>query len=409
MRTKNLPKKKLLTLIMALAFFSLAYVAKACNASFTYTLGSGGQVTFNSTSTGTSGSTSYEWAPGTNGVYSWGTNSYSYTYAYNGTYVASLSIMDSNSGCYSSAYDTIVITNAATCNLSVSFSSVAGANGQYTFTSTSTGVPAGAMYSWDPGDGSGAVQGSSVFTYNYLTNNSYNVTLTIQDSTGGCSGSMYTGITVTNAPDSVAQSDTCVLSSFMDSVMVSYYDSISGNFDSAIVYFYSTSDTTCDSNSHRMSHGKVTPVMYAWDFGDGHTLTSAGKTSVNHTYTTSGNYTASLSLSRTGYVSKSTSSHNLSVGKPTGINEVSVTSGLQLYPNPNTGQFKISLNGISNGAAKIEVINVLGETINTLNVQVNSNKLNQDINLQNIPSGIYFVKIATTNKVYTARTVISNK
>ena len=103
-------------------------------------------------------------------------------------------------------------------------------------------------------------------------------------------------------------------------------------------------------------------------------------------------------------------SRTIDVGSPAGIATIAnATSGLNIYPTPNSGQFKLSLNGVANGNADVEIINVLGETMYKGTMQVSNGKLQQDINLQNAPNGSYFVRVITAGKVYIGRTVISNR
>lgn len=73
------------------------------------------------------------------------------------------------------------------------------------------------------------------------------------------------------------------------------------------------------------------------------------------------------------------SSHNL------GINKVASADGnIKVYPNPNNGQFTLSLSNL-NTACNLEVYDVLGEKV----YQTKINSGNTEINLSNQPQGVY--------------------
>lgn len=67
---------------------------------------------------------------------------------------------------------------------------------------------------------------------------------------------------------------------------------------------------------------------------------------------------------------------------------------LQLYPNPSNGNFSLSghLNGQKVG---IHICNTSGQTVYSANIVVDSNYINKDFNLQNLQSGIYFIKLTS--------------
>lgn len=82
----------------------------------------------------------------------------------------------------------------------------------------------------------------------------------------------------------------------------------------------------------------------------------------------------------------------------TGINQITV-SGLPftVYPNPSNGIFTIQH---SEKISRIEIINVLGETI----YQSETGKT--EVNLSQQPKGIYYIEIKMGEKIYTEKLII---
>lgn len=72
-----------------------------------------------------------------------------------------------------------------------------------------------------------------------------------------------------------------------------------------------------------------------------------------------------------------------------GIHDINSNNGLSIYPNPSKGNFTLSsLKTIIRGA--VEIYNLIGEKIFEQNI-INESKM--VINLQNVQSGIYIVKV----------------
>jgi hypothetical protein len=86
----------------------------------------------------------------------------------------------------------------------------------------------------------------------------------------------------------------------------------------------------------------------------------------------------------------------------TDIRQSTITAGLNIFPNPSIGNFKITFPDISiNGS--VEIDNVTGETIFSENVHHVSIT---DIRLTNIPTGIYFVKVLDDGKQYFRKIIV---
>jgi len=76
-----------------------------------------------------------------------------------------------------------------------------------------------------------------------------------------------------------------------------------------------------------------------------------------------------------------------------------------VYPNPTTGQFTIAmtLNEEVNSPAIIQVINSLGQIMYTEKTSVANGMLQKEIKLNNLPAGMYYVKVIVNDQVYSAQ------
>lgn len=359
-------------------------------ASYAYSNGSIGDVTFTSTSTG---SFMFEYWDFGDGTYYTGTSP-QHTYTYNGIYNVCVTVSDSNQNCSNTFCDSIVITNAITaptCNITSSFTFVDNGNGNFDFTNTSTGV--GTSYSWDFGDG-----GSSSLenpNYNFITNGTFVVVLAVADldSNGTSCVSYYTAtITVSGVINPV----TC------NAAFVMYTDS---SYNGVIVVNSSTGSN----------------LSYFWDFGDGNTSTQAYP---NYTYATAGPFELCLtvtgdssctstycdSIGAGGIVLK-TDGFSINVTSPVtvGINdEIDLISTLEFYPNPVKNNLTVELGLTEQTVVEIFVTDLLGKTVaNIVNEEVNVGTNKFIWNTGNAKNGVYLLNIISNHSRQIKKVVIN--
>lgn len=80
--------------------------------------------------------------------------------------------------------------------------------------------------------------------------------------------------------------------------------------------------------------------------------------------------------------------------------ENSKIKGIEIFPNPNNGIFKISLNDVSEG--NIQITDLFGFTIYKLDFK---NQTEFEMNMQEKPKGIYIVKVTSGEQVFTSKII----
>jgi len=374
------------------------------HANFSYINGVNGHVYFSSPTylqDSSFDTYNYTWNAGDgSGNYSSYDSVYNHIYTVNGTYTVSLIVTTNYPyDCKDSVSMPITISNVTVpCTLSAGFTVINDTTkGQVQFISTSTGTNAATKYYWRQTLSSPAVLGGSSYTTTYDSNGTYGTWLIIKDTgTAFCEDSVMETVNISNVDSLHASFST-----------VSNYDTI-GNYN---YEFLSTST------------GVNNVTTYAWEPGD----STTGDTGVNlttyyHTYRYSGAHTVTLSLwfstyPRMGHQAEgvktmydfSTYSQTVYVGSPQGIATISETgSGIKLYPNPNNGEFKLAISGIAdNKSAEVQITNMLGEVVCETGASVSNGTILKEINLQNVSTGTYFVRVITSGTVYNIKTVIN--
>lgn len=96
--------------------------------------------------------------------------------------------------------------------------------------------------------------------------------------------------------------------------------------------------------------------------------------------------------------------HGFSVGLIGGVNDLAHESIIEVYPNPNQGQFTLEMAGMQ-GEYRVMVVNTLGQTVEDRFVQVDEFK-EVRFDLRSVQNGLYFVRIMGDGVNETRRVVI---
>lgn len=344
-------------LLLIVALFLAAFSSNAqitCNPAFTFTTPTTGNVQF--TATFPVSTSSYYWNFG-NGTSGYGSSATA-TYNTPGTYTACLYVSDSSflGGCFDSSCVTITITGSPiSCNPAFSFT--VNPSGSVSFSSTAFSPTA--TYTWNFGNGTTGSGANATCVY---TPGTYNACLVVTD--GTCIDSLCQLVTVSGGPSCSANFSIVP-------------DSIAGG-SSYIGFNWSTG----------------VGLSYLWTWGDGSSSTGAYP---SHTYASTGIYTICLTVTGGGCVDsmcitqalKTEGMAFIQVQAPAGLNNVTKNQA-QLYPNP--AENELFVKGNSTMVYQIEIFNVNGSKMLST-----SSKGNQAINISELPSNLYMVKVSDSN------------
>lgn len=76
---------------------------------------------------------------------------------------------------------------------------------------------------------------------------------------------------------------------------------------------------------------------------------------------------------------------------------------LNIYPNPNTGNFSINFILAKNQIVNVEMINLQGQVVSTQSIKATTGSNSLPVNVSSVAKGIYFVKIQTIDGAITRR------
>lgn len=99
-----------------------------------------------------------------------------------------------------------------------------------------------------------------------------------------------------------------------------------------------------------------------------------------------------------------TEDYTINVEARLGIEEFGV-GNFSIYPNPNKGQFNIKLNTSSSNKVMVTVFDIRGRKIYDNSFE-NTSNFNQAINLNNVQSGMYLVKVSDGDKQATKKIIV---
>jgi len=112
--------------------------------------------------------------------------------------------------------------------------------------------------------------------------------------------------------------------------------------------------------------------------------------------------------SNTNYNTSRSNTVNTNMAPNTGfVRSVNNDMTMQVYPNPNKGNFTLEINSSSNKLEyyNIEVYSVMGQLIFTDNIEV-QNKAIKAMQFDNLSNGVYFIHLRNDNNVLTTKFVI---
>jgi hypothetical protein len=89
-----------------------------------------------------------------------------------------------------------------------------------------------------------------------------------------------------------------------------------------------------------------------------------------------------------------------------GLGEIPGITGFNLFPNPNGGQFTMTLQGQAQKALEISFTNILGQRLMFEQVDFNSGSLSRQFAFDCLAAGVYVLKVKSGENAIFRKVVI---
>ena len=150
-------------------------------------------------------------------------------------------------------------------------------------------------------------------------------------------------------------------------------------------------------------------LEYEWDFDNDGTIDSYEQNPI-HSYQDTGYYTVKLSITGAGGVIQDYGVRYdyIHVDDLTNTNLVeNINKEIHIYPNPVSDQINISIKTNLNRTIDICIYNSQGELVRLLNLKENA-KSPISLPVNDLPNGIYFLKMSTPEQSQTKKIIINH-
>ena len=79
---------------------------------------------------------------------------------------------------------------------------------------------------------------------------------------------------------------------------------------------------------------------------------------------------------------------------------------LNIYPNPNNGQFKLQYTNLYNSKYDLRIVDMIGNTVYSDCREINSGSYNESINIRGISTGEYLLSLSDGHRVYSKQFIV---
>ncbi len=162
--------------------------------------------------------------------------------------------------------------------------------------------------------------------------------------------------------------------------------------------FQFTSITELDYEFTNTSFGATS---YSWDFGDGNTSVLE---SPSHSFEEAGTYL--ITLSATNACGTQIWQEEIEISESTSVNGIDFINDLQVYPNPNSGEFVLSIQAKNSASAELSIYNVLGQNVQQKNLNLKSGKNLKPIAFSEAVGGTYFMILRSGEQSQVIRVIV---
>lgn len=376
-----------------------------------------------------SNASSVSWAFGDGGS----SNATNPTHLYGSASSYTVTLTASNAiGCDNSTTGTVVVSN----NPTAAFTASSGCEGLATkFTNSSTGSSSS---SWSFGDGTISTDNNP--SHAFASSGNKTVTLIVRNA-AGCSDEVTNSVLINTSPtatftatgnclgdetmfSNTSQNGTTFAWSFGDgnsSTNPNAVNTYAATGDYRVLLIVSntncvdsieqvvsinplpTSDFTHTTSGREVSFSPIElgGTSYNWNFADGNTSTSISPV---HRFATAVVQTYNVCLTLTdkaGCTSEKCNDVNVDL---VGVNDVDAINAFNVYPNPNTGSFVVTMGEI-NGAIEIMLYDTKGVLVAVVDTTKPTTQF--DIDVTGVSEGVYFVHVKNGDYTSTQKVVIT--
>ncbi|MFT6500719.1 MAG: hypothetical protein ACJASQ_000828 [Crocinitomicaceae bacterium] len=139
---------------------------------------------------------------------------------------------------------------------------------------------------------------------------------------------------------------------------------------------------------------------YLWDFGDGNTSTDLNPT---HLYADTGAYIVTLTVTGpcgTDEMTESIWSNTI------GVEDLAIFKSLDVYPNPNNGNFTVELNTEEGTEVSLKLTDIKGSLVWTSDAGIVNGSYIENVQVSNQPEGMYFLSVTVGENTAVRKLII---
>jgi len=158
---------------------------------------------------------------------------------------------------------------------------------------------------------------------------------------------------------------------------------------------------TASAGTVTFTNSSSNALGYSWNFGDGSQPSTA--TNPVHTYTASGTYT--VELTAVNNCGAATLQQQITV-TTSGVNDLNWLQQFRLYPNPNTGQFRVEMSGPAHDEVEFTLFNAVGQFIHRDVEGFGTGTLARSFDYGQLPSGVYALRVQAGSEAMWVKVVV---
>lgn len=124
-------------------------------------------------------------------------------------------------------------------------------------------------------------------------------------------------------------------------------------------------------------------------------------------YTVTNTNSSIIYASGCNFTTSETKNFCVVISDPNGIEDLSLETILNVYPNPNNGNFFINLQSEEKGNIQLNIFNIQGKMVFNQSIEKQNNVLNKNLELNNLTKGIYQIQIISNQNIINKTFVIN--